>query len=92
MGMYVSTGRKPLKRKKAKMLKIKTVGNTTVSLENAECVEDGGKYALVCRNHSYLVQDTNKSRLWKHADSVADWCGACAGQDDRYPAEKWEAK
>ena len=71
------------------MLKEKNVGNTRVTLEYAECPDDGGKYAIVCSNHSYLLQDSNKQRLWKHAEGVMDWCAACAGEDDRYPNDKW---
>ena len=92
MAMYVSTGRKPPRERRHKMLKVKKVGNTVVTLENADCPDDGGKYAIVCGNHSYLLQDNNKQRLWKHAVEVQDWCAACAGQDERYPNQKWEAK
>lgn len=74
------------------MLKVKNVGNTTVTLEYADCPDDGGKYALVCSNHGYLVQDSNKSRLWQHASTPADWCDACEGNDNRFPNDKWEAK
>ena len=72
-------------------LQSKTVGNTTVELDFANCPDDGGKYQLTCSNHSYLIQDTNKTRLWKLANEVSDWCAACAGQDDRYPNDKWVA-
>jgi hypothetical protein len=72
-------------------LKNKNVGNTLVTVEYAECPDDGGKYAIVCNNHSYLLQDNNKQRLWKHAESVMEWCAACAGQDSRYANDKWSA-
>jgi|LakMenEpi03Aug12_release.lakeMendotaPanAssembly.Ray.scaffolds.fasta_scaffold3248899_1 hypothetical protein len=74
------------------MLKTKVVGNTTVTLDYAECVTDGGKYAIICGNHSYLLQDNNKRRLWKHAEGVNEWCAACAGQDERYPDDKWQVR
>ena len=73
-------------------LKVKKVGNTIVELDFADCADDGGKYQIVCLNHSYLIQDNNKSRLWKFANEVWDWCDACAGNDKRYSNDKWEAK
>lgn len=42
--------------------------------EEGLCVEDGGKWVLICEEHGSLIQDTNKTRLWQHADEVADWC------------------
>lgn len=65
------------------MLKVKNVSNTTVSLDYADCVTDGGKYALICNNHGFLIQDDNKTRLWKFATEVNDWCEGCAGTDPR---------
>lgn len=41
------------------------------------CVEDGGKWLLMCETHGGILQDTNKSRLWESADEVADWCAEC---------------
>lgn len=73
------------------MLKVKNVGNTKVSLEYADCVTDGGKYALMCNNHGYLIQDNNKTRLWKLATEVVEWCAACQGDDTRFPNDKWQA-
>jgi hypothetical protein len=65
------------------MLKVKNLSNTTVSLDYADCVTDGGKYALICNNHGFLIQDDNKKRLWKFATEVIDWCEGCAGTDPR---------
>ena len=65
------------------MLKVKNVSNTTVSLDYADCVTDGGKYALICNNHGFLIQDDNKTRLWKFATEVIDWCEGCSGTDPR---------
>ena len=65
------------------MLKVKNVSNTTVSLDYADCVTDGGKYVLICNNHGFLIQDDNKTRLWKFATEVSDWCEGCAGTDPR---------
>jgi hypothetical protein len=67
------------------MTKTKQVGNVTVELDWAECPQDGGKYQLVCNTHGYLIQDDNKRRLWAFASEVAEWCGACQGNDPRYP-------
>ena len=69
------------------MLKVKNVKDTVVSLEFADCADDGGKYALICNLHSYLIQDNNKARLWTQADCVADWCEGCAGTDPRLQRE-----
>ena len=65
-------------------LKVKNVEDTVVTLNYAECIQDGGKYALICEKHSYILQDSNKNRLWQHASNVQDWCAACAGQDERF--------
>lgn len=40
-------------------------------------INDGGKWLLMCETHGGIVQDTNKTRLWKAADEVTDWCGEC---------------
>lgn len=45
------------------------------------CVEDGGKWLLICESHSSIVQDTNKRRLWASADEVSDWCEECRIND-----------
>ena len=72
-------------------MKTKIVGNTTVSLDFADCPSDGGKYQLLCENHGYLIQGDNKRTLWQFADDVAGWCEACQGNDDRFSNEKWSA-
>jgi hypothetical protein len=58
--------------------KSKKIGDFTITicLTEAEglCVEDGGKWVLMCEEHGSIIQDTNKARLWSHADEVADWC------------------
>ena len=72
------------KRKFTSPKYIKQVGNTWVELTLADCPDDGGKYQLLCRNHGYLIQDNNKSRLWKFASEVTEWCAACQGNDPRY--------
>lgn len=45
------------------------------------CVEDGGKWLLICESHSSIVQDTNHRRLWASADEVSDWCEECRTND-----------
>lgn len=66
------------------MLKVKKYGYSSIIMDYADCPEDGGKYALTCDMHDYLIQDTNKARLWKFADVPADWCMGCAGLDPRF--------
>lgn len=60
------------------MTKQKVVSGATVELTHVDDwglnAEDGGKWVLVCLEHSSILQDTNKSRLWTHADDVASWC------------------
>lgn len=63
------------------------VGDQTVTvtlcLTEAEGldVECGGKWLLLCDDHGFLLQDTNKRRLWRHADDVSDWCEECRIND-----------
>ena len=62
-------------------MKTKQVGDVKVTLclteEEGLCVEDGGKWLLMCETHGQIVQDTNKSRLWGWASTPDQWCGAC---------------
>jgi hypothetical protein len=44
-------------------------------------INDGGKWLLMCENHGFIVQDTNKRRLWGAADEVSDWCEECRIND-----------
>jgi len=59
-------------------VKSKNVKGFKVELDLSESYglsdNDGGKWTMICISHAYLIQDTNKARLWRHADSVADWC------------------
>lgn len=78
-------------RKGPKMNTVKSkkvlVGDKTVTVticlteDEGLCVEDGGKWLLICEEHSSIVQDTNKRRLWGSADEVADWCEECRIND-----------
>jgi hypothetical protein len=44
-------------------------------------INDGGKWLLICEDHSSIIQDTNKRRLWGSADEVSDWCEMCRIND-----------
>jgi hypothetical protein len=74
-------GGKVPKEKESKMTKTKLVGDVKVTLclteDEGLCVEDGGKWLLMCEDHGFILQDTNKSRLWSNADEVTDWCEVC---------------
>jgi hypothetical protein len=64
-----------------KKMKTKQVGDVKVTLclteEEGLCVEDGGKWLLMCEAHGGIVQDTNKSRLWGWASTPEEWCDEC---------------
>jgi len=62
----------------------KTDGVTvTICLTEDEglCIEDGGKWLLMCETHGGIVQDTNYRRLWAWAAFPADWCEECRIND-----------
>jgi hypothetical protein len=74
-------GESPQEKEGSKMAwtqKSKKVGNATVTIclteDEGLCVADGGKWLLMCEDHGSILQDTNKTRLWAHADEVAEWC------------------
>lgn len=54
---------------------------TTVVLVNAEeqglNKEDGGKWALICDDHGYLIQDNNQANLRGFLAHPEDWCEPC---------------
>lgn len=41
------------------------------------CVEDGGKWLLMCETHGGILQDTNKTRLWGWSNVPTEWCDGC---------------
>jgi hypothetical protein len=54
------------------------VGEVTRMLDNDYKVpQDGGKYALICKEHGFLLQGTNKKFLWSFARDLS-WCDFCA--------------
>jgi hypothetical protein len=44
-------------------------------------INDGGKWLLICEDHSSIVQDSNYRRLWANAEEVEDWCEECRSND-----------
>jgi len=63
------------------------VGSETVTVticlteDEGLSIDDGGKWLLMCDDHGFILQDTNKRRLWGHADEVSDWCEECRIND-----------
>ena len=59
-------------------MKSKKVKGFTVTICSTEseglCVDDGGKWVLMCEEHGSIIQSNNKNDLWAHANEVADWC------------------
>lgn len=70
-------------------MKSKKVKGFTVTICSIEseglCVDDGGKWVLMCEEHGFIIQDNDKNRLWAHANEVADWCGVHEKGDSRFP-------
>jgi len=62
-------------------MKTKQVGNVKVTLclteEEGLCIQDGGKWLLMCETHGGIVQGTNKSRLWGWSNMPTEWCDGC---------------
>ena len=62
-------------------MKTKQVGDVKITLclteEEGLCIQDGGKWLLMCETHGGIVQDTNKSRLWAWASTPEEWCSEC---------------
>ncbi len=55
----------------------------TLSLTEFEGLdpECGGKWLLMCESHGFILQDTNRRRLWAWSNSPEDWCEECRTDD-----------
>lgn len=40
-------------------------------------INGGGKHVLVCLDHGFIIQDTNKKRLMTHKNHSSEWCELC---------------
>ena len=75
------------RREKMAIIKSMKVGEVTRMLDNDWSVpQDGGKYALICKEHGFLIQGTNQKILWSHARNLS-WCDSCTGTDPRLEAK-----
>lgn len=67
------------------MTKTKLVGDVKVTLclteEEGLCIEDGGKWLLMCEAHGQFIQGTNKSRLWGWASTPEQFCHGCRNEE-----------
>lgn len=64
------------------LVRHRTVGRVLVCLYDGELAgldTDGGtqRWSLVCERHGHIISDSNKRRLWSHAQAPAEWCEAC---------------
>ena len=68
-----------MKSKSKKVLVGSETVTVTICLTEDEglCIDDGGKWLLMCEDHGGIIQDTNHRRLWGHANDVDDWCEYC---------------
>ncbi len=55
----------------------------TISLTEFEGLnpDDGGKWVLMCETHSFIIQDTNKRRLWAWSTEPQSWCEDCQAEE-----------
>lgn len=81
---YWKTNGFPRNDFKMNTTKSKKVGNVIVTIclteDEGLCIADGGKWLLMCETHGFIVQDTNKARLWSNANEVIDWCDGCKNE------------
>jgi hypothetical protein len=65
--------------------KSKLIDGVTVTIclteDEGLCIEDGGKWLLMCEDHGFIIQGSNYRRLWGNADEVSDWCEECRIND-----------
>lgn len=69
------------------MIRHRIVGRVLVVLYDGELAgldTAGGteRYSLVCERHGHLITDSDKRRLWRHAQVPSDWCEACRDEQD----------
>ena len=72
-----------------------TYSTKVVGPFEAECPEDGGKWAIYCEHYaqdgeltySSILQDTNKTRLRSWKKHPGDWCGLC--QEEAEGGSNW---
>ena len=59
--------------------KFKGLFGSQVTLELADCPEDGGKWALYCEHENGvgILQDTNRNRISAWGSYSAAWCPLC---------------
>ena len=67
---------------------VETIRTEVVGVVEADCPEDGGKWALYCTHYTSdghqatsVLQDTNKRRLAEWKKHPTEWCCYC--QEDR---------
>lgn len=85
--LFHKDGEAPRKKESEMALKAqsKKIDGVTVTIclteDEGLCIEDGGKWLLMCEDHGSIVQDSNYRRLWANADEVSDWCEECRIND-----------
>lgn len=73
----------------------RTASTKIVGVTEAECPEDGGKYAIYCEHfdangqptYSSILQDSNKARLAAWKNDSTEWCGLC--QEEARGGSNW---
>ena len=85
--LFHKDGEAPRKKESEMTLKAqsKKIDGVTVTIclteDEGLCIEDGGKWLLMCEDHGSIIQDSNYRRLWANADEVSDWCEECRIND-----------
>ena len=85
--LFHKDGEAPRKKESEMALKAqsKKIDGVTVTIclteDEGLCIEDGGKWLLMCEDHGSIIQDSNYRRLWANADEVSDWCEECRIND-----------
>jgi hypothetical protein len=85
--LFHKDGEAPRKKESEMALKAqsKKIDGVTVTIclteDEGLCIEDGGKWLLMCEDHGSILQDSSYRRLWANADEVSDWCEECRIND-----------